>query len=453
MSEQQTYEVIKELVDHGGNKHRAARTLDCTKRSIDRYIAGYKSEGKAYFIHGNKGRAPANTLSDSARHNIIDLYSNKYYDANFTHFTELLAERENIFVSVGTVRKALKGEDILSPLANRKTRRELKKKLEAELNLITNKKQAEKIKAKIIEADDPHPRRSRCSRFGEMIQMDASLHIWFGETKATLHLAIDDATGVIVGAWYDRQETLSGYYHVFEQILTNFGIPFMFYTDRRTIFEYRKTGSRDTADDTFTQFSYACKQFGVQIETTSIPQAKGRIERLNGSVQSRLPVELRLEGVSTIEQANEYLPRFIAKYNAQFALEPNFTTSVFETQPLREKIDLTLAVVAERTVDHGHSVCFDNKYFKTVAKDGNSVYLRKGTKGLLIRSYSGALFFSVDENIFALEEIPLHERASKNFDPVVPVQKPKKRYIPPASHPWRLQTFAAFVKKQQWTSA
>jgi hypothetical protein len=282
-----------------------------------------------------------------------------------------------------------------------------------------------------------------------MIQMDASLHLWFGGRKAALHLAVDDATGTIVGAWFDDQETLSGYYHVFEQILTAYGIPYMFYTDRRTVFEYRKNGSQDTADDAFTQFGYACKALGVHIQTTSVPQAKGRVERLNGSLQSRLPVELRLEGVSTIEQANAYLPGFVEKYNARFALPVNFTASVFETQPSREKIDLTLAVLTERTVDAGHSVRFSNKYFKTLAKDGLPTHLRKGTKGLVIQAFSGSLFFSVGEDVFALEEIPPHERVSRNFGPGLPAEKPKKRYIPPPSHPWRLQTFAAFVKKQQ----
>jgi transposase len=452
MKEQQKYEVIKELVGHGGNKRRAALTLGCSKRSVDRYIAGYKAEGKAYFLHGNRGRSPANALNEALKRDIIDFYTSKYYDANFTHFTELLAERENIFISAGSVRKILKEEDILSPLANRKTRRGLKKKLEAKLKRVTSKKQAEEIKVKIIEADDPHPRRPRCSRFGEMIQMDASLHLWFGDTKATLHLAVDDSTGVIVGAWFEEQETLAGYYHVFEQILVNYGIPYMFYTDRRTVFEYKKSGG-DTSNDTFTQFSYACKQFGVQIKTTSIPQAKGRIEKLNGSLQSRLPVELRLEGVATIEQANEYLARFIVSYNARFALEPNFTTSVFETQPSREKIDLTLAVIAERTVDTGHSIRFGNKYFMTLNRDGIPFYLRKGVKGLVIQSFSDLLFFSAEENIFALEEIPEHERVSRNFDSIIPAEKPKKRYIPPANHPWRLQAFSSFIRKQPHRTA
>ena len=96
MKDQQAYEVIKELVDHGGNKDRAALTLGCSKRTVDRYIAGYKKEGKAYFIHGNKDRKPAHTLDESKKADIVDLYLNKYDEANFAHFNELLEREENI---------------------------------------------------------------------------------------------------------------------------------------------------------------------------------------------------------------------------------------------------------------------------------------------------------------------------------------------------------------------
>ena len=85
-----------------------------------------------------------------------------------------------------------------------------------------------------------------------MIQMDAFVHKWFGDKQTQLHVAIDDATGMIVGAYFDKQETLNGYYHVFRQILENYGIPYMFYTDRRTVFEYKKKNSSDTEKDTFT---------------------------------------------------------------------------------------------------------------------------------------------------------------------------------------------------------
>ncbi|MDR0305335.1 MAG: ISNCY family transposase [Chitinispirillales bacterium] len=447
MNENNKYEVIKELIKNDGNKARAALKLGCSKRSIDRYIAGYKAEGKAFFEHGNRNKKPIHCLSSETIADVVGLYSNKYYDANFTHYTELLGEREGIFLSESAVRSILLNADIISPMATRRVRRAFNKRLKEKMESTTNKKEADALLTKIIDAEDAHPRRPRSSHFGEMIQMDASFHIWFGDEKYTLHLAIDDATGMVVGGYFDKQETLNGYYNVLKQILTNYGIPYMFYTDRRTVFEYRKKGDPDTKDDSFTQFSYACSQLGIQIETTSIPQAKGRIERLNGTMQSRLPVDLRLEGVTTVEQANEYLPQYIAKHNAKFALNNNIK-SVFETQPSAERIDMILAVVTDRKVDNGHSIRFDNSYYRTVNKEGLPIYFYKGTKGLVIRTFSGELFFSTDDGIFALEEIPLHERTSKNFNFKPTTVKPKKRVIPKQNHPWRLDNFIAFAKKQ-----
>jgi len=449
MKDQHAYEVIKEFVDHGGNKNRAALTLGCSKRTIDRYIAGYKSEGKEYFIHGNRDRKPAHALEEKVKSDVVDFYLNKYSEANFAHYNQLLERDEKLIVSESTVRNILSRAEILSPRATRNTRRQYRRMLEARLAETKNKKEIERIKVKIINAEDAHPRRPRSANFGEMIQMDASLHPWVAGSKWTLHLAIDDATGTVVGARFEEQETLRGYYHVFKQILTNYGIPYMFYTDRRTVFEYRKTGSTNVAKDTFTQFSYACKQLGVHIETTSIPQAKGRIERLIQTMQSRLPVELRLEGVTTIEQANEFLTEFIAHYNARFALPSNSISSVFETQPSDRKIDMTLSVIMRRTVDNGHSIRYNNKYYRTRNKTGHVEYLHKGTKGLIIRTLSGKLYFSVDDLNFALEEIPEHEYTSKNFDFKPVKERIKKVYIPASNHPWRVAAFNEFVKKQK----
>jgi len=447
---EEKYRIIKKLVDYEGNRHRAALTLGCSKRSIDRHIAGYKAEGKAYFVHGNSGRKPVHTVPESAKADIADLYLNKYYDANFSHFTELLEKEEDVVVSESLVREILYSQEILSPRATRKTRREFKKKLEAALKETKTEKEAAKLISKLVSLGDAHPRRPRSSKFGEMIQMDASLHVWFSDSKATLHIAIDDATGIIVGAWFELQETLKGYYHVFEQILLKYGIPYMFYTDRRTVFEYRKSGSKNVEKDSFTQFSYACNQLGVRIETTSVPQAKGRIERLIQTMQSRLPVELRLKGVTTIEQANEFLPDFIAHYNAKFALPSNSIQSVFEMQPTKEKINLTLAVIAERKVDDGHTIRFENKYYRTLGRSGNVDYLKPKTNGLVIRSFNTELYYVVDEHVFALEEIPERERTSRNFDFRPPSELPKKKpYVPPPNHPWRISIFSKFVEKQR----
>ena len=104
MDEQKKYEVIKSLTDHSNpNKQRAALTLGCTVRHINRMIKGYRELGKEYFIHGNRGRKPANTIPESTRSLVVDLYRNKYYDANFEHFTELLALHEDIHISPSSV--------------------------------------------------------------------------------------------------------------------------------------------------------------------------------------------------------------------------------------------------------------------------------------------------------------------------------------------------------------
>ena len=116
MDEQKKYEVIKSLADHPTpNKQRAALTLGCTVRHINRMLNGYKKQGKAYFIHGNRGRKPANTISTETRNLIVDLYRNKYYDANFEHFTELLEKYEQIRISSSAVSSILEAEYILSP--------------------------------------------------------------------------------------------------------------------------------------------------------------------------------------------------------------------------------------------------------------------------------------------------------------------------------------------------
>ena len=449
MDENKKYEVIKALVDNAGNKHRAGIELGCTIRSINRYINGYIEHGKEFFLHGNRDRQPVHALSEESKALIIDLYQTKYYDCNYQFFSELLQEFEKIIISESTVRKILMSKDILSPRARRITKRELKKKLKREKNKSKSKKKKAEIQAKIVALEDAHSRRPRCANFGEMIQMDASVHLWFGAIKAYLHIAVDDATGEIVGAYFDMEETLNGYYNVFKQILMGYGIPYMFFTDRRTVFEYKLKKSSKLDEDTFTQFGYACKQLGVQVKTSSVPEAKGRVERMFETLQGRLPTLLRLAGITTIEQANVFLNSYIKKYNAQFALDHNIIPSVFEKQPDEEKINLTLAVLTKRKVDNGHSVRFNKKYFRTVNSYGIQTHFYKGTEGLVIQSFNKDLFFCVEEEVYALEEIPVHEQTSKNFDFKKPEKPPQKRYIPPMNHPWRKTLFDKHVKKQK----
>lgn len=449
MNEGYKFQVIKKLVETNGNKNNAALKLGCTRRHVNRMIQGYKDGGKSYFQHGNRGKQPAHTLPQETKQLIADLYLNKYHGANFTHFCDLLKRHESLVVSRSTLRTILMENMIISPRATRKIKKETRRQLEAEQKQAKTKKEIATIQERIVDLEDAHPRRPRCAYFGEMIQMDASQDVWFGSSKTYLHLAVDDCTGSIVGAYFDKQETLNGYYTVFHQILTNHGIPHLFYTDRRTVFEYQSKKSPSIEEDTFTQFGYACKQLGVNINTTSVPQAKGRVERMFQTLQSRLPIELRLAGATTLEQANEFLNSYIKEFNALFALPIDYNKSVFETQPSLESINMTLAVLTKRKIDCGHCIRFENKYYKPINAQGLPTYYYQGTSCMVIKAFDGTLFTSIGEKVFALDEVPKHEKKSKNFDFPQTVSKPKERYIPPMAHPWRENAFTNFVKAQK----
>ena len=225
MNEKQKYEIIKEIVDHNGNKNRASKKLGISRRQIDRLIIKYKEKGKAGFVHGNRTRSPINAFDNSISEDIILLYKNKYQDWNFYHFKEFLELNENIKVSYDFIYKSLTKAGILSPKARKKTKREFKKKQLLEQKKINNAMSDEQINSIVnheIALENSHPRGEKPKYFGEVIEQDGSIHLWFGSIKSCLHLAIDKATSTIVGAWFDYQETLNGYYHVLYQILTKY---------------------------------------------------------------------------------------------------------------------------------------------------------------------------------------------------------------------------------------
>ena len=180
-----------------------------------------------------------------------------------------------------------------------------------------------------------------------------------------------------------------------------------------------------------------------------MPQAKGRVERLNQTLQSRLPVELRLAGITTIEDANEFLNSYIKKFNAKFSLPIHSTKSVFETQPSDEKINQILAVLSERTVDCGHCIQFQHDHYRMLDGTGRQVHYRKGTKVMVIRAFDGSLYCCVnDRDIYALEKVAQRYETSKDLDMEQIAPKHKKKYIPPMNHPWRRAAFRKFVQNQ-----
>ena len=446
MNEQEKYEVIKELVDHKGNKNRACEKLSLSKRQINRLIIVYKEKGKSGFVHGNRARKPVSTLDKSISEDIILLYKNKYQDWNFSHFREFLSKNENINVSYDFIYKTLTKEGILSPKARKRTKKEFKKQQLLKEKKITNAMNDEQIETIVnheLALEDSHPRGEKPKYFGEVIEQDGSIHLWFGNVKTCLHLAIDKATSTIVGAWFDEQETLNGYYHVLYQILTNYGVPYKFLTDNRTVFNYMflNPDKRTSDKDVLTQYGYACKQLGIELKTTSVSQAKGLIERTNGTFQGRLVNELKLNGITTIEEANKYLIEvFVPSFNSKFAMDYKKFPSVFEESPSKEKINYTLAVLTPRKIDNGNSIKYYNKYYQPYL-DGQIKCFMPKTEVLVIKAFNGELLVTIDEKVYELNELTRNQKESEEFDNISTKPKERKKYIPPMSHPWKLESF------------
>lgn len=447
MTETKKYTLIKAVCEGKKQKSRACVELGLSRRQVNRLVLAYEAQGKAAFVHGNRSNKPKHALSEETKETIIQKYkAYKTYQPNVRHFCELLAEENDIHYSDTTVRKLLYSVGLISPKTQRKTKKRLKNEAKLKANN-GKKKEAESLPQAtdfLEEAHKVHPSRARKKYKGELIQMDASQFFWFGNQETHLHVAIDDASGDIVGAYFDTQETLKGYYHVLQQILTNHGIPVRFLTDKRTVFTYQASQSKRTEDDTFTQFGYACHQLGIDLKTSSIPQAKGRVERLNQTLQSRLPIDLERQKIQSIDQANRYLKSWIKRFNKQFGAKA--FDSVFEQAPKPAQRNLILAKVAERVVDSGHHIRYHNNFYLPTEGQEDIFFSRK-TKALVIEAFDGEIYLNIADKIYSTRRLHEHERYSYELEEVLEDKKERRKYIPPQSHPWKLASFNQYLHK------
>ena len=385
---------------------QAAAKLGVSKQYVNRLKRLYSEKGASCFSHGNKGRPPKWKTDPVTEAKIIGLYETKYAGFNFRHFLEKLNEAEGIPIGYRPLHRILTSAGFKSPKRHR-TR-------------------AEKAK---------HPSRPRRKGFGELLQIDASIHNWFGDSlpKATLHGAIDDATGTVMGLYFDREETLKGYYEMMWQILGKYGIPEALYGDNRTIFEYRKLSERQqTVDrDVHVNFKRMCMQLGIELITTSVSQAKGRIERLWGTLQSRLISELRLRGITTLEAANAYLPEFMADHNRRFAAKPDMESSVFAPAPSPREIDFYLSVEFQRSVDNGSSFGFLGRRHQLVDEDGVLARIPPKTVVDIYVTRSGKRVAVFDGKLWSLVEVEKRQSGPK------PKQAGRPKWVPGPNHPWK----------------
>lgn len=326
---------------------QVAYALGISERRVKQIKKEVKENGVKSIQHGNRGRKPKNTIPDETRKKILELRSSYEYEiSNFKHFQELLKEHENIEISYSALYNILKNAGIKSPKKHRKTKL--------------------------------HHRRKRKEAEGMMLQADGTPFDWFetGE-KYSLHGFVDDATGKITGLYMCKNECLLGYLEVLRQTLENFGIPISLYPDKYSVFfPPKKISDHLTIEEQLngrqkgiTQFGRIVEELGIEMFPASSPQAKGRIERVWETLQSRLITEFRINKITNVDDANKFLIEFIKIYNSKFSVEPSNSSSVFLKLPKRYNLDELLCVKFERTIDNAGVFSINNSKFQLLDRN------------------------------------------------------------------------------------
>jgi transposase len=433
--EQQRGQVLPRVAAGLLTAKAAATLLGLSVRHVRRLIAAVRKKGLAALAHGNRGQQSRRRGAAAVRTRVLTLARTRYRGCNDCHFTELLAEREDIHLSRPTVHRLLREAGIGSPRTRRPPRH--------------------------------RRRRERMPQAGLLVQLDGSHHPWLEDRGPRLVLlaAIDDATGRVLGAVFRLQEDTHGYFLLLRHLCRRYGLPAAVYTDRHGIFR-PDPHTPLSLDDQLrgvprqTQVGRALEELGINWIGAHSPQAKGRIERLFGTFQDRLVIELRLAQARTLAEASRVLARFLARYNARFAHAPTHPEPAWRPAPARADLDGICCFKYRRTVQHDNTVQLDGRFLQLAPGPGG-----RSSAGLRVDLHAhldGTLAISYRGQRIAAKRLPsthrplqcLKERFSGSTPtpdtPLVihgepPIREP---HIPPANHPWRRTFFTAARRKQ-----
>jgi len=398
--------VTERLIEGEIKVKDAAEVLMLSTRQVIRIKERVKRFGPEALIHGNRARKPVNTIEDKLKDLVVELKRKKYAGTNFSHFAELIKEREGITLSQPTVHRILRDAGIASPKKKRKVR--------------------------------AHYYRKRKACPGMLVQLDASPYGWLGGEKLTLHGAIDDASSNILGLYLAREECLEGYFETARQMIKGPGIPVSIYSDRHTIFFSPRKGKLSVEDELegksepYTQFSQAMGELGVNMIPAGSPQAKGRIERLWGTLQDRLAQEFILNGIKDVGSANNFMKKYMAGFNRRFSVAPK-GEPVFRKLRKGVNIDHILCRKIQRKLDGGSAFSYGRKYYQLISGGKPATTIPRSKVSVLISERIG-IKASYSGKVYSLEGI--EKPRVKGY---VKVKKDRRLLPvkPVTNHPWR----------------
>ena len=398
------WQIMQAIKDKRMTQKKAAESLGITVRHVKRLYRAFRRRGAAGLVSGRRGQPSNNRLDPEVVKQALDLIGDNYRDFGPTLACEKLVEVHGLRISDETVRKLMIAQGFWQP--------------------------------KKARVESEHPRRDRRACFGELVQIDGSDHDWFEGRgpKCTLLVFIDDATGQLLELWFVTAETFFGYCEACRHYFVRYGKPQAFYSDRHGIFRVNQPRPRGTTSG-MTQFGRAMNELGVQIVCANSPQAKGRIERANQTLQDRLVKELRLRGISTIDAANAYLPEYMQDFNRRFGVAPRSDYDAHRPLLKSENLDHILSHQETRVLSKNLTLQYNRVIYQIRSRgSGRALHQAKVTvcenaKGKVTILYQNR---QLSYTIFQKPSRQAEVVTSKTLDRQLRVP-----YIPAPDHPWR----------------
>jgi transposase len=402
-------EVMQQLKAKRMTQRQAAEQLGLTVRQVKRLWRAYRTGGAKALVSKHRGRPSNHQLDPKIKKKAHEMIQERYADFGPTLAHEKLTEVHHLQLSVETVRHLLIAEHGWQP-----------------------------HRARPVQT---HPLRTRRARRGELVQLDGSPFAWFEDRgpACSLLVYIDDATGQLLELFFTPSETTFSYFAATERYLTRHGRPVAFYSDKHSIF--RLTNSAATTAGGVSQFSRAMTELDIQVICANSPQAKGRVERVNQTLQDRLVKELRLQRIATAERANAYAPEFMADFNRRFSLPPANPEDAHRPLLASHPLDHIFTVQTPRIVTQNLTLQYNKQIYQLAAPPGTRAFrgaqilVREDACGQITLDYQGRqlAYTLYQQQTRQADVVP-----SKQIDAAVEAAQHKPAVtIPAANHPWR----------------
>jgi transposase len=400
-------EVMQRLKAKRLSQAEASGMLGISVRQVKRLYRAYRQKGAQGLVSQKRGKASNHRLDQAVVDQARDLLYARYRDFGPTLAHEKLVEQHGLRISDERVRQLMIAEGLWKP------------------------KRAKRAEA--------HQLRERRACFGELVQIDGSDHAWFEERgpRCTLLVMIDDATGQLGALWFVEHESFFGYAAAARHYFARYGRPVAFYSDKHGIFRVNQGQGAGTGAG-ITQFGRAMQELDIQIVCANTPQAKGRVERANQTLQDRLVKELRLAGISDPTAGNVFLEAFRQDFNRRFAVVPRSSHDAHRPLQAKDDLERILSHQATRTLTKNLTVQYEREIYQ-IQTDRPGYALRNATV-LVCQKASGEIAILYQNRPLAYTLFQRQPRqgvvvTAKTID--AELHHPEKAHLPAANHPWR----------------